>query len=647
MHSSFPNGSRTSASPSISHSLPFNPPGPRSQSHQTPTKEREKDLNDLFSMPASFNAFSLDAGPSGSGGNSLGLGGKKGLIMKQWEEERKGLFGMERDGSNGWRLGKRRRRRREAIEAEKDPAVKAILIAEEERRIRRRKGRREHRHASATRGMGHDLSEEEDERGDEERRLVRRAMGERFEDDDAWSSAWSSSERSWSHCSSCSGSYDDDDWSSFSEDDEEAMKRELLRVAGAGMSSELSEEDEDDSDDDSFSEGSSQEEALADKMEVEDSGGSEIIAASDEEDVKEVMQIEPALQPQPVVVPTPPPRPPSPPAMAMPARPIVPVIAPAPTPLSIITPTPVLNHPPPPVPKKKPVTSAAGAKAASGVAVKKAPPGELTPAQEEAKARKRAADAERKRVAAAAKRERERLAAAQAADLMPTVQAGMTVGSAAKPMKQPKAEELSRNTGFSITPIKTVLQSGIVNGLPNASTLVQTGPSNLIARPPSIIPATASPQTLQTQPFKPPSPTLAQSVRSPQLPSANSQPSSHAHAGTRPPLGTPPLNTNGQPLDLSTLPNQHHSVSVPIPPLNKGPRPPPGPILGIDGLPFIGPEPLKPDLTYATIIYRALASIPRGRGTLGQVCDWVAGEWEWFRLNPEAGWQVSRIEASV
>ncbi|GHJ85488.1 hypothetical protein NliqN6_1890 [Naganishia liquefaciens] len=65
------------------------------------------------------------------------------------------------------------------------------------------------------------------------------------------------------------------------------------------------------------------------------------------------------------------------------------------------------------------------------------------------------------------------------------------------------------------------------------------------------------------------------------------------------------------------------------------------PLLGIDGQPFIGPDPIKPDLTYATIIYRALANVDRGRGTLGQVCDWVANEWEWFKMNPESGWQNS------
>ncbi|KAK8861391.1 hypothetical protein IAR55_002210 [Kwoniella newhampshirensis] len=85
----------------------------------------------------------------------------------------------------------------------------------------------------------------------------------------------------------------------------------------------------------------------------------------------------------------------------------------------------------------------------------------------------------------------------------------------------------------------------------------------------------------------------------------------------------------------------HIIVNVPIPPSGAGPRPPPGPILGLDGKPFIGPPPLKPTATFATIIHRALQYLPRGRGTLGEVCNWVAGEWEWFRLNVDSGWQNS------
>ena len=85
----------------------------------------------------------------------------------------------------------------------------------------------------------------------------------------------------------------------------------------------------------------------------------------------------------------------------------------------------------------------------------------------------------------------------------------------------------------------------------------------------------------------------------------------------------------------------HIIVNVPIPPSGSGPRPPPGPLIGLDGDPFIGPPPLKPTATFATIIHRALMYLPRGRGTLGEVCNWVAGEWEWFRLNVDGGWQNS------
>ena len=85
----------------------------------------------------------------------------------------------------------------------------------------------------------------------------------------------------------------------------------------------------------------------------------------------------------------------------------------------------------------------------------------------------------------------------------------------------------------------------------------------------------------------------------------------------------------------------HIIVNVPIPPSGAGPRPPPGPLIGLDGKPFIGPPPIKPTATFATIIHRALTYLPRGRGTLGEVCNWVAGEWEWFRLNIDAGWQNS------
>lgn len=111
-------------------------------------------------------------------------------------------------------------------------------------------------------------------------------------------------------------------------------------------------------------------------------------------------------------------------------------------------------------------------------------------------------------------------------------------------------------------------------------------------------------------------------------------------------VGTPTPSEPPKPFYLTELietPGRpgHIVVNVPIPPSGAGPRPPPGPIIGLDGKPFIGPPPIKPTATFATIIHRALLYLPRGRGTLGEVCNWVAGEWEWFRLNIDAGWQNS------
>jgi hypothetical protein len=95
--------------------------------------------------------------------------------------------------------------------------------------------------------------------------------------------------------------------------------------------------------------------------------------------------------------------------------------------------------------------------------------------------------------------------------------------------------------------------------------------------------------------------------------------------------------------ELKDNPNRPGQIlcSVPIPPSGAGPRNPPTIIRGLDGQPFIGPPPIKTGATFASVIYTALVNLPRGRGTLGEVCNWVAGEWEWFRLNPEAGWQNS------
>ncbi|OCF58130.1 hypothetical protein L486_04160 [Kwoniella mangroviensis CBS 10435] len=195
-------------------------------------------------------------------------------------------------------------------------------------------------------------------------------------------------------------------------------------------------------------------------------------------------------------------------------------------------------------------------------------------------------------------------------------------------------------------------------------------------RPPMQGPGVRPPHSQHMQ--NPPHPN-AQYVRPPipgqphpqqnQLPGQGQMPNQHSYPGgpgqphpsqiARPPPGypMPPQNRSTpptappspQPLppfyctELNETPGQpgHIIVNVPIPPSGAGPRPPPGPLLGLDGKPFIGPPPLKPTQTFATIIHRALQCLPRGRGTLGEVCNWVAGEWEWFRLNVDSGWQNS------
>lgn len=571
-------------------------------------------------MPASFNAFSLDAGPSGQHGTAM----KQGMI-RQWEEERRGLFGMERDGVNGWRLSNRRRQRKAAIEAETDPVVKAQMIAEDQKKASRRRRRRAKKHQKS----GGAARPGESLRADEEKRLAR-AMAS----DGELSSSDYSSSRSWSHCSSCSGSYDDDSWSSFSE----ANERQPLE------SSDLSElSDESDSGIDS-----SEEEALANKLagdpdftkEPTDSG-SEIIAASDYEPERTTaVPVEPAIQAQP--------QPPAPAAATSTSA----------------------------GKKKTGTASKAPVKSIGKKALAQMDPEAAKAAQEAAKVAKRAADAERKRNAAAAKRaekEKEKAAAAaRAAEAAAataaaaktssttsgpaTAPSGVTSSVTAKPTMAPAKPAVSTNHPPAKPPQLSSNKPAIP--LKPGPTPVRTGQPVKASMPgvkPPSLPNSAHPgqvQTLQAQPVKsslaPPG--QASSVRPPLLPCSTALPSPNAHANMKmepKPMTTPSSLANGQLPDPSTIPNPHQPVSVPIPPLNKGPRPPPGPILGTDGQPFIGPEPLKPDLTYATIIYRALANMQKGRGTLGQVCDWVAGEWEWFRMNPDAGWQVSGLPGAL
>ncbi|EIW69055.1 hypothetical protein TREMEDRAFT_74012 [Tremella mesenterica DSM 1558] len=128
----------------------------------------------------------------------------------------------------------------------------------------------------------------------------------------------------------------------------------------------------------------------------------------------------------------------------------------------------------------------------------------------------------------------------------------------------------------------------------------------------------------------------------PPLPSDTSNPSLQ-RVNPRPVIPPPEIQ---RPFLMTSLPETpgrpgHIIVNVPIPPSGSGPRPAPGPLYGLDGKYFIGPSPIKPPDTYAGIIYKALLHLPRGRGTLGEICNWIAGEWEWYRLNVDTEWQNS------
>lgn len=50
--------------------------------------------------------------------------------------------------------------------------------------------------------------------------------------------------------------------------------------------------------------------------------------------------------------------------------------------------------------------------------------------------------------------------------------------------------------------------------------------------------------------------------------------------------------------------------------------------------------PPKPQITYANLAYRAIKA-QEGRATLQEVCKWISDNFEWYRLNEEANWQVS------
>lgn len=219
-----------------------------------------------------------------------------------------------------------------------------------------------------------------------------------------------------------------------------------------------------------------------------------------------------------------------------------------------------------------------------------------------------------------------------------------------------------------------------VFGPPNKPGVPSARPAGPPGKPP-VPPSTQTPNAAQAKvAAKPPGPAQAKSAQPPtnaqpapqiagQAPAPTAAAGAPGSAYRPPPIAVPPHVVKGSPTsspapspvrrDSTSAPPEppkpfyltelietpgrpgHIVVNVPIPPSGAGPRPPPGPLIGLDGQPFIGPPPLKPTSTFATIIHRSLLYLPRGRGTLGEVCNWVAGEWEWFRLNIDAGWQNS------
>lgn len=200
-----------------------------------------------------------------------------------------------------------------------------------------------------------------------------------------------------------------------------------------------------------------------------------------------------------------------------------------------------------------------------------------------------------------------------AAAAAPTATPAKPVPNPAQPPVKPPAAANQPPTGAAATPLPAQPKPA-QPGQPAKPT-----PANAQQRPP---PAAIPPQLQKATPTTSPAatPTRQNSSSAPPEP-------------PKPFFLTELIETPGRP--------GHIVVNVPIPPSGAGPRPPPGPLIGLDGKPFIGPPPIKPTVTFATIIHRALLFLPRGRGTLGEVCNWVAGEWEWFRLNIDAGWQNS------
>jgi hypothetical protein len=50
--------------------------------------------------------------------------------------------------------------------------------------------------------------------------------------------------------------------------------------------------------------------------------------------------------------------------------------------------------------------------------------------------------------------------------------------------------------------------------------------------------------------------------------------------------------------------------------------------------------PPKPQLTYAQLCYRAIKAMG-GKATLQDICGWMIDNYDWYRYNEGAGWEVS------
>lgn len=108
----------------------------------------------------------------------------------------------------------------------------------------------------------------------------------------------------------------------------------------------------------------------------------------------------------------------------------------------------------------------------------------------------------------------------------------------------------------------------------------------------------------------------------------------------------------------STAPVYHQSLPAPVPiPSTYAPKPfvpsiplPAAHPLSDNPLSVLLPPkgqlneegyPMKPPLTYTTLILLSLQAFVEHKATIPEMCEWIMGEFDWYRVNKESGWQVS------